>query len=861
MCNDHFLGVSTVTDLSWNWGSTRGSARFLWNCNSKLIYGQSTSSRLISCSAYREYAIDIALTASTLYFSDDYCGTVSLSDYIGDTSSLFVYLGADDDDGSAQWESVSIWGNPTWDIDASRPTFSPVHMPTAVPPTVSPTSVPDLSDNFASFDSGIWQTLCTGCTYEDGSLLVTGSSMLMRTVGSISDLTNIRGELVRGDTCSDHGVLISSSRSAEWYLGFTPGAVFFTWNCGTKMIYGQSLSAADYSCSGLGTYAINIEFSSTVVSFSDSTCGSLTLAETLAGSSSALYVYVGADNDLGASKWNALRIWGEPSWNPDDSRSPTIQPVLNPTPQPTYRPTPEPSVPWPVASVVDEFDAFDEKLWDTPCAGCSFNASTLLVSGDSQLMRSRGAFSHLTRLKGSLVKDAYCNDHALIVSTSPEMEWSWAPGTGAVRLMWNCGSKYLSGQTNSVYQACSSYQAYTVVGSFSTSEVAFSDDECGSLSLDDSLVSSDPLLYVWIGADDDSGTATWNYLSIWGSMTWDPDDSRVPTVDPSHAPSHLPVLQPTAQPSVQKTFTPSPEPTMPLGDALVSDNFTAFDSGLWLDQCVGCSYLEHGGGLSVAGDSQAMRTIGLLEGLYHVEGVLIRAGSCSDHFVYISTNPQLSWSWSSSAGTVKAAWNCGYKYLYGSTLSSTAVCSSEGTYTIDVSVVKDKVTFADDKCGVLSLPDSLGSNEALYVYLGADNDAAASVWNSVSLWATDITWDPTGSRAPTAQPVLHPTTQPVLSPSPHPTVSLGVATFVDAFDAFQDGLWDTQCTGCAYANSSLYISGDSQLMRSEGTFTGLTHLRGVLVKGKSSRQLCKDNSSSAKWLVFSTLILCNYRAM
>ena len=162
---------------------------------------------------------------------------------------------------------------------------------------------------------------------------------------------------------------------------------------------------------------------------------------------------------------------------------------------------------------------------------------------------------------------------------------------------------------------------------------------------------------------------------------------------------------------------------------------------------------------------------------------------------------------------------------------------------------------------MLSLPDSLGSNDALYVYLGADNDAAASVWNSVSLWATDITWDPTGSRAPTAQPVLHPTTQPVLSPSPHPTVSLGVATFVDAFDAFQDGLWDTQCTGCAYANSSLYISGDSQLMRSEGTFTGLTHLRGVLVKGKSSRQLCKDNSSSAKWLVFSTLILCNYRAM
>jgi len=65
--------------------------------------------------------------------------------------------------------------------------------------------------------------------------------------------------------------------------------------------------------------------------------------------------------------------------------------------------------------------------------------------------------------------------------------------------------------------------------------VAFADDYCGSLVIADTLVATEPSLYVMIGADDDEGTATWLSLSVWGDPEW--PDTQAPTLRPTAVPT------------------------------------------------------------------------------------------------------------------------------------------------------------------------------------------------------------------------------------------------------------------------------------------------------------------------------------
>ena len=63
------------------------------------------------CSDYRTYNIHISVSSDTVSFSDDYCGTLTLSDDIG-ASSTYIYLGADTDYGeTAVWDWVTVMGD------------------------------------------------------------------------------------------------------------------------------------------------------------------------------------------------------------------------------------------------------------------------------------------------------------------------------------------------------------------------------------------------------------------------------------------------------------------------------------------------------------------------------------------------------------------------------------------------------------------------------------------------------------------------------------------------------------------------------------------------------------------------------
>jgi len=178
------------------------------SCNSKYIYGQASSASA-GCSEFRAYVIDISISSSQIVFSDDYCGTLVHADSIGATGELYVYIGADDDSDSAEWQSLKIWGTSvaifmyamsfhfisrkfisifvgcafagalSWDLLGTRspsqhptpgPSQRPVLAPTPLP--TMPLGEPGLVDKFDDFDMGIWFAQCSGCTYESGSLMV-----------------------------------------------------------------------------------------------------------------------------------------------------------------------------------------------------------------------------------------------------------------------------------------------------------------------------------------------------------------------------------------------------------------------------------------------------------------------------------------------------------------------------------------------------------------------------------------------------------------------------------------------------------------------------------------------------------------
>lgn len=81
-CSDQFIMISTSTSACWTWGPDGVATRFVWDCNSKVIYGISTSTAYVSCSGYYVYDITITFSGANLEFYEPYCGSLTLVDSV-----------------------------------------------------------------------------------------------------------------------------------------------------------------------------------------------------------------------------------------------------------------------------------------------------------------------------------------------------------------------------------------------------------------------------------------------------------------------------------------------------------------------------------------------------------------------------------------------------------------------------------------------------------------------------------------------------------------------------------------------------------------------------------------------------------
>ena len=92
-CSDHFVMLSTSASTPWSWDATAGAVKFVWDCNHKYIFGQSSTTSTY-CNTRTTYNIAIAVSSTSVSFYDETCGTLTLDDTIG-ASSLYIYVGAE----------------------------------------------------------------------------------------------------------------------------------------------------------------------------------------------------------------------------------------------------------------------------------------------------------------------------------------------------------------------------------------------------------------------------------------------------------------------------------------------------------------------------------------------------------------------------------------------------------------------------------------------------------------------------------------------------------------------------------------------------------------------------------------------
>ena len=169
-------------------------------------------------------------------------------------------------------------------------------------------------------------------------------------------------------------------------------------------------------------------------------------------------------------------------------------------------------------SLRDDFNSFDAGIWSDQTDRYSFSNGALMVYGDSSnshpVMRTKDTFDSPLTITGSLEKSDSCSDHYIVISNEEDFRWNWGTGAGSVKMVWNCDSKMIYGEsTETGYSSiCSSLRTYEIQIDVTSEGFTFTDDYCGEITLSSTLASQP--FYVYIGADCDSCTSTWDYIDI-----------------------------------------------------------------------------------------------------------------------------------------------------------------------------------------------------------------------------------------------------------------------------------------------------------------------------------------------------------
>lgn len=169
----------------------------------------------------------------------------------------------------------------------------------------------------------------------------------------------------------------------------------------------------------------------------------------------------------------------------------------------------------PQTSFADDFDSFDDTIWNEQCSGCSYSSGELVINGDEQQQQALVASLFLSTIEGQFTFDDSDDDAFVMISPYSDASFEWALDTNIVKFVWDSNFKKIYGQSALAYTDCSSLSSSTITFTLTigSSKVHFEDTNCGTLTLSNEGIGGDfDSLFVYVGADCDGCDTDWHYL-------------------------------------------------------------------------------------------------------------------------------------------------------------------------------------------------------------------------------------------------------------------------------------------------------------------------------------------------------------
>jgi hypothetical protein len=247
-CSDQFLVISSKRDYRWSWGRQSDSISFVWNCNSKCIYGP-RESKCVSASKRTTYDVNLLIQDSKVTFKSSPGKEVSIGTKGMDIAAgYYVYIGADQDN-KRKWSK-----------------FYNIEIGKYVPPPPPPPA--DFSYDFKSgLDKDVWDvSMFSGRRYNYGfdsqGVWFNGDNNGKQTMHITKPLAGeikLKWTIDKSDSCDDQNVQLSPKATTTWRWGRPKDkSINLVWNCNSKCIYTQGGSRCT-RCSGFKTYNNEVE--------------------------------------------------------------------------------------------------------------------------------------------------------------------------------------------------------------------------------------------------------------------------------------------------------------------------------------------------------------------------------------------------------------------------------------------------------------------------------------------------------------------------------------------------------------------------------------------------------------------------
>ena len=348
-------------------------------------------------------------------------------------------------------------------------------------------------------------------------------------------------------------------------------------------------------------------------------------------------------------------------------------------------------------------------------------------SGSANMMHTMGLqrpFSHPLVVSATITKNDKCSSHFIALSRRTNFQFSWGKSPGEIKVGWNCNQRFIYSPYGSKVVKCPANGDYNLEFIVDGFNIILKDREnkCDTITLENTPFSfqknkhAEPH-FLFIGADQDKPGLTSVFKSIKVTQSeWDAKGRELTSVL--------------------------------ISDKLLLKNSNNFQINgksqrLYRFGPDGMTVAQMG---DVAGSAAPMRSTEMYNLPLAIKTEVLSFDKTANYYIALSPDADFKWDVFPNKKALKFEWSCNSKSFVGVGLVKEAraskgecdasKCTDERKHIVEVKVFKDIITFKDDCCNMISVPNTWGVESPVHIFIGAtrrDKSAMAAKFTSISV--------------------------------------------------------------------------------------------------------------------------------